>query len=273
MKWHYYCIEHLKNNHTINSHTLSMNIYQNEHCYFFRKPANIASTYGKQESYMDLIFDEWDLSIYTAPPPFATAYISQLDIHTVTDVAAPELIKQLKDIYTRDQEYGLVNRLDTLTAWFLYFAKTPDIYTRWKELQQQGRIHKHYIAWVDIWTQPWQKNAYSREITTSIAHHKNGKKMLACTHELMSTRRKQKIKGNPLDAMTEILSYQTHPDYPNKKHIQLAHICIQKGRRHQIRCHLASEWEPILGDEIYHPEYRPSDGDLELWSIWCEVKI
>ena len=249
-----------------------MTIYQNEHCYFFRKPAHIASTYGKSYGYMDKIFDDMDLYTQQDIPPYIQKTFEDLGIYETTDTAQ-EIITKLKTIYTRDQEYGLVNRLDTLTAWFLYMVKSPNIYSRRKSLQQQWRIHKHYIAWVDIFTQPGKKNAISREIATPLAHHKNGKKMLACTQDLMNSRRKQKIKGKSLDAHTNIVSYQAHPGHPNESYRKLAHICIQKGRRHQIRCHLASEWEPIIWDQIYHPDYRESDGDLQLWSVGCEVRL
>lgn len=55
-------------------------------------------------------------------------------------------IKHLLDIFGKDGELGLLNRLDNETAGFLYFAKTQEAFERYRQLQTEGKIHKRYIA-------------------------------------------------------------------------------------------------------------------------------
>ena len=43
-------------------------------------------------------------------------------------------------------EYGLCNRLDNKTSGLLYFAKSIEIHNDYKKAQQEGRVHKYYIA-------------------------------------------------------------------------------------------------------------------------------
>jgi 23S rRNA-/tRNA-specific pseudouridylate synthase len=51
-----------------------------------------------------------------------------------------------QELFDRYQEYGLVNRLDNDTSWLLYFAKTPAIKQRYKQVQLEWNIQKYYIA-------------------------------------------------------------------------------------------------------------------------------
>jgi 23S rRNA-/tRNA-specific pseudouridylate synthase len=55
-------------------------------------------------------------------------------------------IKNQKSNFTKEQEYGLLNRLDNATSGFLYFAKNKDFYDKFKKLQKEEKIEKVYYA-------------------------------------------------------------------------------------------------------------------------------
>ncbi|MBQ7617147.1 hypothetical protein IJS64_04185 [bacterium] len=66
-----------------------MNIvyYEDEYCFYVRKPAGIPTTYGKEKSFLEYLIDE-------------DHYI----------------IKVLKSEFDQEEEYGLLNRLDNATS-------------------------------------------------------------------------------------------------------------------------------------------------------------
>ena len=113
--------------------------YENEYFYMVRKPHGIASSFGDTTSLLDQAINRQQRPI-------------------------PQLQEQ-RNNHADNEELGLVNRLDTVTAGLLFFAKTPSIYAEYKILQAQGRIQKIYYA--DLWGQIEQ----TTQITTPIYHH------------------------------------------------------------------------------------------------------
>jgi len=53
------------------------------------------------------------------------------------DTKTQEIAQKLQSHFTKDNEYGLLNRLDNDTAGLLYFAKDPIIKDQWKQLQKE----------------------------------------------------------------------------------------------------------------------------------------
>jgi 23S rRNA-/tRNA-specific pseudouridylate synthase len=242
--------------------------FENKQCFFIRKPPKIASTYGKEQSFLDLVFDknkangeilrimQWSREQlpYEQQQVFLW-YITNIGIQEIVTQWAKVIDNQTKN-FNKEQEYGLLNRIDNETSGLLYFAKTPEVYAWWKDLQSGEKIYKYYIA------QTRNKLA-PQTITDPLAHHKNGKRMLVCTPEYMASRKKQKIKWEILQATTEICATT------NKKY---SLIRIYKGRRHQIRAHMASIWYPLLWDSLYNKDTDLLENSLHLRSIGCVIK-
>jgi len=228
--------------------------FQNEQCYFLWKPSEIASTRGEQHSFLDVVFidQKWatqDINL--------ERFLSEIEKNwiTLSNIDIKEFVPQQMELFTQEQEFGLLNRLDTATSGLLYFAKTPEIYKQWKDRQKQWHISKHYIAQIE-------KEITPKTIDTPLAHHTNGKRMIVATQELLSSKRKQKIKGKLLPSETNITKIsKTNEDI-------FAHIIIHKGRRHQIRAHLASIWTPIVWEQLYSDSLTKQ---LQLFSIWCTI--
>ena len=74
------------------------------------------------------------LSLYIDLPDFKPCILKQASI------------QHQFDIFGKDGELGLLNRLDNETAGFLYFAKTTEAFDRYRHLQSEGKINKRYIA-------------------------------------------------------------------------------------------------------------------------------
>ena len=113
--------------------------YENEYFYMARKPHGIASSFGDTTSLLDQVINQQQRPI-------------------------PQLQEQ-RNTQIDNEELGLVNRLDTVTAGLLFFAKNPSIYTEYKILQEQGRTQKIYYA--DLSGELLQ----TTEVATPIYHH------------------------------------------------------------------------------------------------------
>lgn len=232
--------------------------FENKECYFMRKPPEIASTRGKEQSFLDIVCKEkksdaiesmeWSRDqLDTKRKSLFLDYIQDLWITP----AQEDVLNILTEIFTPEEEYWLLNRLDTPTSWLLYFAKSKKTYTNWKERQAQEKIEKWYLAQITQKVEP-------QIITTPLAHHSNGKRMIVATEDILSTRKKQKIKGKLLQVKTEIV--ETWKDW--------LIVRIHKWQRHQIRAHLASLWAPIVGEKLYSAS---EENTLQLFSLWCTI--
>lgn len=171
-----------------------------------------------------------------------------------------EFCAHQKNNFTEDQEYWLLNRLDLETAWFLYFAKNKKTYENRKNIQSENNITKYYTAVVE-------GNCTAQTITTNIAHHKNSKKMIALTEELLSSKRKSKIKWKEINVQTKIIESSKFHNSWNEYSLLL--ISIKKWARHQIRTHCASIGHPIVWDKLYGSNCIQT---LSLRSIGCMIK-
>lgn len=106
---------------------IKLSVYSDQYFRYVRKHPHIASTWGKQESVLDLI---------------------QSDSYRHTNPDIAELYHCQTLYRDHHQEYGLCNRLDNRTSGLLYFARTPQVYDTYHQAQQQGHITKTYL--VDI---------------------------------------------------------------------------------------------------------------------------
>lgn len=213
-------------------------VYEDNYCYYVRKPAGQHSTYGEDFSFLEKMLQEKKNSKII------------------------EIIESGKKYFGKEEEFWLLNRLDTPTSWLLYFAKTPEIKKIYKKLQSENKIEKFYLAevWWDI--SYWIKKE-GNLIPFDIAHHKfSPDRMVAMNSDLSLHKAK-----NPQNAITEILEYQYSP----KTKTSTLFVKISKGIRHQIRTHLSSIWYPILGDQIYGKKKDPFKGELQLVSVGLKI--
>jgi len=207
-------------------------IIEDENIFFLWKLSNLASSFWKNVSVLDLIEQ---------------------------DKLEQKFLENQKSNFTKDEEYGLLNRLDNATSWFLYFAKNKDFYEKFKKLQKEEKINKIYYAKVKWWFE-WFKNditwcEYHKKSSTNHLKsfiidypimHKNKTKMIVIKDK--KDEKKARWKKHFVKTFVEVLEYN------EKENTSWLKITITKWMRHQIRVHLASFGSPIVWDELYNWE-------------------
>ena len=213
--------------------------YQDKNFYYFWKPAGLASTRWKSASFLDLICDE-NLN------------------NNIRDIVDSQM-----EFFWKEKELWLLNRLDLPTTWLLYFAKNPKIYNRFRELQQEWKIDKFYVAEVYGKIQEWiDRNG--NIIDYPIMHHRyNDDRMVVIRTE----ENKIKWKWNVHEVQTEICEVE----YNEKDNLSTVVVKIHKWIRHQIRAHLSSIGYPICGDNLYCKSKNQNFDKLQLFSVGMRV--
>ena len=218
---------------------MSYCVYEDQYCYYLWKQAGKHSTYGQEFSFLEEMINEKE------------------------DKKIMEIIENGSHYFWKEEEFWLLNRLDTPTTGLLYFAKTPQIKKEYKKLQSEGKVEKYYLA--QVW---WDINYYIKEkgntINFPIAHHKfSTDRMVVISSDLSL----HKIKNSPQEWITEILERE----YNHKDKTSTLLIRIKKGIRHQIRSHFSEIGYPIVGDPIYGKKKDPWEKELGLVSIGLKI--
>jgi 23S rRNA-/tRNA-specific pseudouridylate synthase len=153
----------------------------------------------------------------------------------------------------RPLESGLIHRLDTGTSGLLTFARDAETYARLRGLWKSPSVRKTYRALVSG-EPPFPKLPLVINVPIGRSA-KSGKRML-----LALPGRENQLRGKPLPAHTEILKQQRIEFGACLRQLYDLEVTIRTGVMHQIRCHLAAQGWPVLGDKIYH-----GDSSERLW--------
>jgi len=151
----------------------------------------------------------------------------------------------LSDVGDKPLEAGAINRLDSPTSGLIVFAKTNTEYKRLKKIWKTQTVKIYRAICLQ---RPNIKLPF--EINAPIIRLKKTNKKVEVPKDL--SRKKNLIKGDPLEALTIIQSIREcqHPEEKKRTAYDLT-IQINTGVMHQIRAHLSSIGCPILGDDLY----------------------
>lgn len=209
--------------------------YEDKDFYYFRKPAGLASSRWKSVSFLDLMSDE--------------KYNSSIE----------NIVKSQIEFFGKEKEFWLLNRLDWPTTWLLYFAKNPRIYNKFRELQQEWKVDKFYIA--EVYGNIQERiDRNGNVINYPIMHHRyNDDRMVV----IRKDEDKVRWKWNMHEIQTEICEVE----YNEKDNLSTIMVKIHKWARHQIRAHLSSIGYPICGDSIYCKSRDQNFDKLQLFSV------
>ena len=186
-------------------------VYQDNHLLLARKPHGIASSWGQEESFLDSI------KKYGSDDRMRSYQIS---------------------VFGEKGEYGLLNRLDNVTSWLLYFARSYEAKAEYMRLQEQWSITKTYYA--QVYGTP--RSQFGR-ITTPIYHHRDDASRMTLEQS------QWRGVGQESHSYREMVEGTPRWEFARLK------VVIQSGTRHQIRVHLASIGHPIVGDRLYMTQW------------------
>lgn len=220
------------------------------------KPNALPTTFGKEQCFLDLLLGktietDTDFSI----PSFLLPYIDLPDFIPYTIKQAS--IDHQVDVFGKENELWLLNRLDNETAGFLYFAKTQEVFDRYRQLQSEWKINKWYIAQIQ-----WTPKESAFEINMPIMHHKHKQDRM-----IFIRSPKDELKGRSKVHNAITIVKVLHTD--KKTDISTLLVGIYKWVRHQIRVHLAGIGYPVVGDTLYGKDDKA--GNLCLWSVGFQI--
>jgi len=126
---------------------------------------------------------------------------------------------------------GLVHRLDKDTSGLLVIAKTQDSFIYLKNLFQDKKIKKFYLALVN-------------------RRPKESKGIIDAPMGRIGMKRTTQVRGNKKlkDKKEAITEYSTLKNFHD---FTLLEVSPHTGRTHQIRVHLKSIGTPVAGDPLY----------------------
>jgi len=206
--------------------------YEDQYFYYFIKPHNVPSTFGKDYCFLDMLAE-----------------------YSEKDKEIKQIFDFLQSMFSRDEEYWLLNRLDNETCGLLYFAKCPLFKQQYLEAQEKNLTLKYYLA--DVYG---KLETESLTISYPIAHHKfDDTKMVA----IKNWDEVYRWKLHNLETIIQTIFYDT------EKNVTTLLVNIHKWIRHQIRCHLASIGYPIVWEKIYIK--KKSSDNLHLRSVWINI--
>ncbi len=219
------------------------------------KPSTLPTTFGKELCFLDILLGKKpDQNTDFSIPSFLLPYIDLPNFKPCSFKQAS--IQHQLSVFGNNEELGLLNRLDNETAGFLYFAKTKEAFERYRHLQNEGKIHKRYIAQVQ-----WTPKESAFEITMPIMHHKHKEDRM-----IFIRNPKDELKGRSKVHNPSTIVKVLHTD---KTGITTLLVGIYKGVRHQIRVHLAGIGYPVIGDTLYGKD--TDTGNLRLWSVGFQI--
>ncbi len=138
---------------------------------------------------------------------------------------------------------GVVHRLDRPVGGLVVFARTSKALTRLNDMFRNGEVHKRY--WALTRQAPPRQQAELRQWLTSV-----------------ETRNKSYVSDRPVDGAKEArLRYRL---LGQSDSFNLLEVELLTGRKHQIRCQLASQGCPIRGDLKYGDKRSNPDGSISL---------
>jgi 23S rRNA-/tRNA-specific pseudouridylate synthase len=215
--------------------------YEDQYFWYVWKPHGIASSWGESFCFLDTLLELKDAEAWNI-----SSEAKKLKV----------LISVGAELFGKERELWLVNRLDNDTAGLLYFAKSEKVFSDYKVLQKNNQVTKYYVANV-LW-----RVEDVKLLCVPIFHHKH-------LSDRMVTRRGPQDDGKVRWKKHVVETYLEPLLYDAERNVTTVAIEIAVGVRHQIRVHCASVGLSIIGDSLYGKEKA---WDLCLWCVGMSIR-
>lgn len=194
--------------------------------------------------------------VINKPSGIPSAPINKDDTENALSYAIKKYPQIIKVHGKKEIEYGLLHRIDTVTSGLLLIALNQDFYDYMIIQQEKGLFYKKYKAICQKKTNtkdgfppcPINPNFVENQefnITSYFRKYGSGAKEVRPVLQDASKIVLKKTNTNKLYS-TNILIKQI------KDNLILVECKINKGYRHQVRCHLAWCGLPIKNDNVYN---------------------
>jgi 23S rRNA-/tRNA-specific pseudouridylate synthase len=230
--------------------------------FFFRKPAGVASTRGKEQCFLDLLEKDllgkrWCREDF---PHMVDQFEHISAIQKLESYNQAQAREQLLALFSPKEEYGLLNRLDTATSgllyfgsfsWFLYAVswftaseqntKTVSCWSLGEVGRNRAKLQMANNSFVEL-----QGDDFL--LRFPMMHHRHdAERMISTPLSSGSEKLLRRGRGNLLTPETKV----SVCSYDPAKNTSIIRLLIHQGVRHQIRVHLATLGNPIMGDVLY----------------------
>jgi len=191
---------------------------------------------------LDIIYQDDFLLVINKPPEIHSANIpgsTGLSIATLLAKAYPECLKASK----KEDDAGLVNRLDFETSGLLIAGRTPEAWESLRLSLLAENMQKNYLAVVDgraadhVFEKVYIGSPYRRSQKVKVYKDPPAKKCRAL----------------PTTSEFKLLEYN------QDKKISLVSVALGSGKRHQIRAHARHLGHPLTGDKLYGSNFSFRD--------------
>lgn len=219
---------------------------------------------------MQIIYDDKNFVVLHKDAYICSAPLKSIEEEKNCALAfAIEKFPEIKEVQNslKQNEFGLVHRIDTETEGLLLIAKNTQTWNFFRKIQSENLFKKEYLAFCN-------KNADLSEgfpicpfqlkkdqIITSKFRHYGPKGSQVRPVLLDSDNTFSSKKASDKIYSTKILNFEKLSE-KSENEIFKIQCAITQGFRHQVRCHLAWLGFPVIADKVYGTKCK-NESDIE----------
>jgi 23S rRNA pseudouridine1911/1915/1917 synthase len=177
------------------------------------------------------------------------------------ELVATDFPEVAQVIGKKQEDGGLIHRLDTDTEGLLVFAKNQNSYDSIMEEQNSNKFIKTYTAYCSLEKSTIQEKSINLSPRVLESYFRPFGEKGATVKPIFSLERETKANkkkcGKKLYT-TKIVSIESFLENKTTKLLKIK-CQITQGFRHQVRSHLGSQNLPVFGDKLYNPLHPEAD--------------
>ncbi len=192
---------------------------------------------------LDFIYKNENFFVLNKPACIHSVIVKNKENESIAKILL-ENFPELKDVSKKEEDAGLVNRLDFETSGLLFGAFKKKYWELLFNFGKNGKIKKEYYALVE-----GQLSDDKIFLSNYIGNpNRGGKKVKVYERQALAPKRSQIAESTFFEVK-----------YFKELDCSLVKVKLVQGRRHQIRAHLSYLNCPLVGDELYQSRRKLSE--------------